>query len=105
MIWKRLGADHMVLVLKNQKESGQRFTLEIVFETLRRMQVKLQRKINIIREDGATCSNTHNIANKIADTFNKISYPTNYCEEFKQPQNTDYLTLSAISPRRPRIRL
>ena len=62
--------------------------LAVVFEQLRWMQGKMQRKNNIIHEDGITYSIARNIADKIADIFSRISNQNNYCEEFKRTQTT-----------------
>ena len=92
ILWRRNRALHKKLVMKHKRESWISFvgTLEhksplaTIYEAIRRIKGKIQRKINILEENGQTCTTIPEIANRLADTFSEISSNINYFHQFQQ---------------------
>ena len=91
ILWRRNRAQHKKLVMKHKRESWISFveTLQhksppaTIYEAIRRIKAKLK-KINILEENGQTCTTIAEIANRLADTFSDISSNSNYFHQFQQ---------------------
>ena len=89
--WKRKRAQHKKLVRESKRSSWIQFveTINIntppqmLYENIRRIKGKPQRKINILYDDGIYFTTVPEICNKLAQTFAKISSSFNYDREFQ----------------------
>jgi hypothetical protein len=93
--WKKLRAEHKKLVLKSKRESWRTFVSTInqnttskqIFETIRKIKGKEQRRVHILQDHRGTHSTLPSIANAIGLTFAEISQSTNYKPEFLTIKN------------------
>ena len=89
--WRKARAQHKQLVKKHKMDSWIKFTETLhrrapsttIYETIRRIKGKPQRKINIIEENGRVFSTVSDIADKFAQTFYETSNDTNYVDAFR----------------------
>ena len=90
MILKRARARHVQLVKVAKEEDWREFTGTLsertpkskVYEAMRRIKGKTPRKTHILHEDNITYSTIQDIAEKIADSFAKVSSDENYSPAF-----------------------
>jgi len=89
--WKKARAKFKQIQRKNKKENWENFANSInnntpvnkVWEKVRRIKGRTQRKTHILEVDGRTYQNVKDIADKIGDTFSQISSPSNYEPNFR----------------------
>lgn len=91
LAWKKSRAQHKNMVKKKKRESwisfienmNQNAPSSVIYESMRKIKGKPQRKINILHENGQTYSSIPEIANKLASHFSSVSSDNNYSDEFK----------------------
>jgi ribonuclease HI len=90
--WKRARAEHKNKVKKSKRKSWIDFVQTInrntpeamIYESIRRIKGRQQRKINILHDEGKYYNTIPEIAEKLAETFSTISNGDNYSPQFKQ---------------------
>lgn len=89
--WKKARAECKQLIKVKKKESWTNLTSDInrntpiskVYETIRRIQGRKERRIHILLENNTQFSTITEITNKLAQTFSHISNSHNYSPEFQ----------------------
>jgi len=93
--WKKKRAEHKKLVISSKKECWREFTETIsdrtpqtkIFEKIRNIKGKAQRKVNILYENDRYYSTIDEIANKLGNSFSVVSSNNNYTEQFLEHKN------------------
>ena len=91
LAWKRARAQHKALIKKSKDQDWQNFTGALnvktprskIYEIVRKIKGKNQRKVNILHQDGTTYSKIPDIAKNLAENFSHVSSSENYPPNFR----------------------
>jgi len=104
--WKKKRAEHKKLVIKSKKECWREFTETLtdrtpqskIFEKIRSIRGKAQRKVNILYENNRYYSTIDEITNKLGSSFSAVSSNDNYTAQFLDHKNNVELLPIDFSP-------
>ena len=97
MKWKRIRAEHRRKVAEHKKKSWREMTENMnsntptkkVYDAIRSIEGKPARTLNILEENGIKFTTTRGMCNKLADTFEKVTKPSNYSLTFLLCKQTE----------------